>query len=209
MKIVFDFGGVLLRWRPHEFLKLWLPEHTQTLQATQDLLEKFFQGFGGDWGEFDRGTLAEAPLAERIAARTGLSVHQTRRVIDAVPQELQPLPASVAVLRRLHASGHELFFLSNMPEPYARRLEATHDFLRCFRQGIFSARVRMIKPEPAIFAHATAMFGLSDEPALFIDDVARNITAARLAGWQAIHFQDAQQCARELTVRGLVPIGAA
>ena len=204
MKIVFDLGGVLLRWRPHEFLKLWLPEHTQTLQATQDLLEKFFQGFGGDWGEFDRGTLAEAPLAERIAARTGLSVHQTRRVIDAVPQELQPLPASVAVLRRLHASGHELFFLSNMPEPYARHLEATHDFLRCFRQGIFSARVRMIKPEPAIFAHAVATFGLGGEPPLFIDDAPANVHAARAAGWRAIRFRDARQCETELAALGVV-----
>ena len=209
MNVVFDFGGVLFDWRPHELLKQCLPDHTATPQATQALEKLFFEGYGGDWSEFDRGTLDAALLAERIAMRTGLSAHEVRRVIDSVPDELQPLPASVDLLHRLHAAGHALFFLSNMPEPYARHLEARHDFLRVFRSGIFSARVQLIKPEAALFSHAQAAFGIAGEPTLFIDDLTRNVTAAREAGWQAIHFQDARQCARELNLRGLVATGTA
>jgi putative hydrolase of the HAD superfamily len=198
MNVVFDFGGVLFDWRPHDLLKQCLPDHTATPRATQALEKLFFEGYGGDWSEFDRGAFDAALLAERISGRTGLSAHEVRRVIDSVPNEMQPLPASVDLLHRLQAAGHALFFLSNMPEPYARHLEAVHDFLRVFRSGIFSARVRLIKPEAALFAHAQAAFGIAGEPTLFIDDVSRNVTAARAAGWQAIHFRDAFQCEREL-----------
>ncbi len=204
MKIVFDLGGVLLRWQPHEFMARLLPERSATPQEAQALTRDFFQGFGGDWGEFDRGVLEVAPLAQRIARRTGINEPDVRRVIDAIPEELQPLTASVALLRRLHARGRELYFLSNMPEPYALHLEATHEFFGLFQQGVFSARVRLIKPDPAIFAHAHAAFGVGATAPVFIDDVQKNVSAARSAGWCAIHFQDAAQCERELVELGAI-----
>jgi putative hydrolase of the HAD superfamily len=203
VKVVFDFAGVLFHWRPHELLARLLPERAPTPQAAREFVETFFEGFGGDWGEFDRGTLAAAELAARIAQRVGLSVRDARRVIDAVPGELRPLPASVALLRRLHVNGCELYYLSNMPEPYAQHLEATHDFIALFKHGVFSARARLVKPEPEIFAHATALFGINGAAAVFIDDVADNVRAARAAGWNAIHFEDANQCERELAVLGI------
>ncbi len=204
MKIVFDFGGVLFRWMPLEFLPRLLPGRATSLLATQELARGIFQGFDGDWGEFDRGVLDAPALAQRIAKRTGLSVGEARHVIDAIPDELRPLPESVALLRRLHEAGRELYFLSNMPEPYARHLEATHEFLALFRRGVYSARVKMIKPEPAIFEHARASFGEVGTPLVFIDDVAKNVTAARAAGWQAIQFRDAAQCETELRSLGLL-----
>jgi putative hydrolase of the HAD superfamily len=203
-KVIFDLGGVLLRWRPHELLRACLPAHTGTPQAIRTLEARFFEGFGGDWAEFDRGRIEPGPLAERIATRTGLTPADARRVIDAVPDELQPLPPSVALLERLYAAGQELYFLSNMPEPYAAHLEANHDFLRRFSSGIFSARVGLVKPEPALFAHANAAFGVTERAAVFIDDAVKNVHAARAAGWQAIHFESAEQCSRELVALQLL-----
>jgi len=204
VNIVFDFGGVLFQWQPHEFIARLLPEHAPTAQATHALVGKFFQGYRGDWGEFDRGTIEPATLARRIARRTGLAPAEVRQVIDAVPHELQPIEGSVALLRRLHARGHALHFLSNMPAPYADHLEATHDFIGLFRSGVFSSRVRLIKPEAAIFAHAAQAFGVAPADTLFIDDVADNTEAASRAGWQAMHFRGSAQCELELSRRGLV-----
>lgn len=204
MKVVFDLAGVLLHWQPHELLARLLPAHCTTPQATRDLTSAVFQGFGGDWSEFDRGTLDSGPLAQRISHRTGVLLSEARSVIDAIPDALEPVPQSVDLLQRLHAAGSELYFLSNMPEPYARVLETRHAFFQWFRRGVFSARVRLIKPEAAIFAHARAAFGIGDEPAVFIDDVAVNVAAARKAGWRAIQFQDAAQCESELAEIGVL-----
>ena len=204
MNLVFDLGGVLLHWQPHEIVAAVLPDLAPTRAAADRLVRNIFQGYGGDWGEFDRGTLAAAPLAQRIARRAGIGVAQARAAIEAVPAALVPMAATVGLLERLHRHGCALFFLSNMPEPYARHLEATHDFLGLFRRGLFSADVRMIKPEPAIFAYAAECFGVEPAQTLFIDDLQPNIEAALAAGWQVLHFHNAQQCEGELMARGLL-----
>jgi putative hydrolase of the HAD superfamily len=205
MNVVFDFGGVLFDWRPHEFLTRLLPELTPTPQAAQALAADFFQGYAGDWAAFDRGTVEPEALAQTIARRTGLALHDTCKVIYGVPQQLLPVPGTVALLRRLHAAGHALYFLSNMPEMYARHLESSHAFLELFRDGVFSARVKLLKPEPEIYAHAQRVFGIEATDTLFIDDMAYNAEAARVAGWRAVHFLDPAQCERELVGRGLLP----
>jgi putative hydrolase of the HAD superfamily len=110
----------------------------------------------------------------------------------------------VALLRRLRAEGHELHFLSNMPRPYAEVLETRDDVLRLFAGGVFSSRVGLIKPEPALFAHAARAFGGDAGTLVLLDDMEKNVVAARAAGWQAIRFDDAEQCATELVAAGLL-----
>jgi putative hydrolase of the HAD superfamily len=204
MNVIFDFGGVLFDWRPHEFLTRLLPELTPTPESARLLATDFFQGYGGDWAAFDRGTVEPDTLAQTISLRTGLALQHTRKVIHGVPHEMLPLPGTVTLLRRLHAAGHALYFLSNMPELYARHLESTHEFLKLFRDGVFSARVKLLKPEPEIYAHAVQVFGIDATDTLFIDDMAYNAEAARAAGWQAVHFLDPAQCERELVELGLL-----
>ena len=202
MNVVFDFGGVLFRWRPRDLLARLLPQHVPDAAAAERLFEHFFENYQGDWGDFDRGTVEPGPLAERIARRTGLTVDEARRVIDGVPAELQPVAGTVELLHTLHAQGRPLYYLSNMPEPYAQHLEATHHFLGLFRDGVFSARLQLCKPEPEIFAQAAQRFCVEPARTVFIDDMAENVAAARAAGWQAIRFVDPAQCADALRAAG-------
>jgi putative hydrolase of the HAD superfamily len=202
MRIVFDFAGVLFHWQPHRMVQRELPHRAPNEAAALRLVQDIFQGYGGDWADFDRGCVEVPELVSRIAARTGLPAQEVRTVVDAVPAELQPLPATVALLRRLHAQGRRLHFLSNMPAPYADHLEREHDFLRCFESGVISARVQQIKPEPSIFATAARLFGAVPSELLFIDDVPGNVQAARTAGWQALQFIDAMDCEAQLRADG-------
>jgi epoxide hydrolase-like predicted phosphatase len=202
--VVFDFGGVLFRWQPHEFMPRLLPHRAHSEASTQALVKDFFQGYGGDWGDFDRGAVDAERLAQRIAWRTGMSIDEVQTVIDAVPSELQPMPHTSRLLERLRERGHRLFFLSNMPQPYAAHLEATHPLAQWFEGGVFSSRVGLVKPDPAIFHHAAREFGVSPHQTVFIDDFALNVKAARTLGWQAIHFLSAEQCEADLAARGLL-----
>jgi len=201
MKIVFDFAGVLFRWQPVAMLQRELPHLAPDEARARHWVAQIFQHDGGDWGDFDRGTVAVPALVARIARRTGLALADVQRVVDAVPQELQPVPDSVALLRRLHEAGRELYFVSNMPAPYADHLEAEHDFLRCFRDGVFSARVHLNKPEPAIFELAAARFGAAPVELVFLDDHEPNVQAARALGWHALRFENAAQAASALRER--------
>jgi len=200
--LVFDFGRVVFRWRPEVVVAATLPHRAGDDAATKHWTSQIFQAYEGDWQHFDRGTVEPPELARRIAARTGLTEDEVHAVIAACPAELEPLPDTVAWLRRLHARGTPLHFLSNMPEPFALHFERTHDFMELFESGVFSSRARMVKPEPELFAHAAQVFGRVPEALLLIDDHLPNIVAARAAGWQGVHFVDAAQAQGEVEALG-------
>ena len=202
MKIVFDFGGVLFRWRPEALLQREIPHRATDEASTAHWAREIFQNYGGDWGEFDRGTVEVPELVQRIARRTGLAAADVQRVVDGVPHELQPIANSVALLGELRNRGHELFFLSNMPEPYAAHLERANEFVGWFADGVFSARVKRIKPDPAIFELAAQRFGAKPAELVFLDDHAGNVETARSLGWNALRFESAMQARQEMLDRG-------
>jgi epoxide hydrolase-like predicted phosphatase len=196
--VVFDFGGVVFQWRPKELLKRTLPHRAVDEAAAQQLVADFFQNYEGDWGRFDRGTIEVPELAPLIAQRLGFELGEVQAVIDAVPGELEVQKETVDLLHRLHERGHRLYFLSNMPEPYAVHLESSHEFFSRFTDGVFSSRVKLIKPEPEIFELATKRFGIEPSQTVFIDDVAKNVEIARAHGWHAIQFITAKQVEEDL-----------
>lgn len=204
MKIVFDFAGVVFHWQPLAILREVIPRHAHDDASAEHWGHQIFTGWGGDWGEFDRGRLEADELVQRTVARTGLALHEVSAVIEAVPQALKPDAATVALVAELRRAGHRLFFLSNMPEPFARRLETAYPVTEWFEDGIFSARVQAIKPEPAIFGIAEQRFAARPDELLFFDDVPKNVRAARAAGWHAEQFSSAAQVRELLVARRLI-----
>jgi putative hydrolase of the HAD superfamily len=203
--LIFDFGGVLFGWNPVRLIARVLPERARTPEEAEHWKGQFFQGYSGDWGAFDSGHIEVPELRRRIATRTGLSEDEVQAVVDAVPDELQPMAASVALLQRLRQAGHRLLFLSNMPAPFADHLRRSHAFLAWFESGVFSAEVKLAKPDAAIFHLALDRFELSPSQALFIDDHPANVEAANALGLPAVLFTDAASLERELMARGLIP----
>ena len=204
MKIVWDFGAVLFRWRPRELIARVLPQRMVDADSAAFWVAQIFQNYGGDWREFDRGTVQEPELAQRIARRTGLSVDEVHAVILAIPGELEAMQDSVTLLAALRERGHALYFLSNMPEPFAQHLERANAFVAWFIDGVFSCRVQLTKPEPAMFALAEQRFGLDPARTLFIDDHLDNILAADARGWQTVHARSPGHIARGLRSHALI-----
>ena len=204
-KIVFDFAGVLFRWHPETMLQRELPHRATDAASAAHWKREIFQGYEGDWGEFDRGTVEVPALVQRIARRTGLTPAEVQRVVDRVPQELQPIAETVQWLRELREAGRRLFFLSNMPEPYAAHLERENEFVGWFEQGVFSARVRFNKPEREIFDLAARRFEAEPADLVFMDDHEPNVEMARSLGWNAFVFRDAAQARAELAASGWLP----
>ena len=130
-----------------------------------------------------------------VARRLGLSEEHFGHLVRTIPEHLAPIPQTVALLeelaeRRARQGDVQLYFLSNMPEPYARVLEQRHAFLSHFAGGVFSGDVKLIKPEAAIFDLLGERHALVPERTVFIDDHPANVQAARDFGWHAIHCED-------------------
>jgi len=202
--VVFDVGGVVVRWQPRELVRQVLPLQAHDEASARAVVAALFEAFGpeADWSLFDRGRIGPDALAERIAARTGYPLQGLRTLIAAIPAHIQPIPASVALLERVRAAGHRLTLLSNMPIGYADHLEAAHACFAWFEARVFSGRIGLIKPERAMFDHAREALALDLQHTLFIDDHTGNVEAARTFGWQALHFESAAQCEAALRREG-------
>jgi putative hydrolase of the HAD superfamily len=83
-----------------------------------------------------------------------------------------------------------LYYLSNMPEPYADHLVAAHGFFSCFDGGVFSGRVKLAKPDTAIYAHAESALALVPAHTVFFDDHLPNVQAATERGWLGVHVPE-------------------
>lgn len=202
--VVFDFGGVLFNWQPAQLIQSVLPHLAGNDEQALALAASVFQSFvpGSDWSEFDRGALSWDEVRDRIASRTGLAAQDVHTLMNAIPPHLAPVAATVDWLHQLAEAGMPLFFLSNMPRPYAEFLEREHAFLGRFKSGVFSCHIGQIKPNADIFETAARQFGVAPTRTVFIDDNIHNIKTARALGWRAVQFVDAAQCQADLASLG-------
>ncbi|MGI4779054.1 MAG: HAD family hydrolase [Janthinobacterium lividum] len=190
MNVVFDLGAVLIGWEPAKLLQAHFPERTPTAETAGALSRAFFHH--EDWLDFDCGIRTVDEVAARSAKRLSLPARRVEAMLSSIGEALQPIPESIEVLRELAARRTQhgdvrLFYLSNMPSPYARALERRLPLFELFDGGIFSGDVKLIKPHGEIYALLALRHGLEPQETLFIDDTVANVEAARAMGWQAIH----------------------
>ena len=203
--LVFDFAGVVFSWQPLALLQRVIPQHATDQASARRWAGRIFEDYGGDWADFDRGTVSLDDLVGRIARRTGRAEADARAVVQAVPLDFQPIAGTVDLLQRLRRPSRPLFFLSNMPAPYADHLDRHHPVGQWFGDGVYSGRVQHIKPEPAMFGLAASRFGVAPADLVFFDDVPGNVAAAQAAGWAAFTFTDAARAERDLRRAGWWP----
>ena len=199
--IVFDFGAVLFTWQPHLLVQAHFPAHAAAPDAARQLAADIFHH--DDWQSFDGGMLELPAVSERTARRLGLPHETLHALMSRIPEHLLPIPETVALLSRLNQRRERqgdvrLYFLSNMPAPFARALEQRHVFLRWFDGGVFSGDARLIKPQPEIFRLLQSRYALDPAQTVFIDDLLANVQAAQAHGWRSIHFESAAQLDSQL-----------
>jgi putative hydrolase of the HAD superfamily len=198
--VVFDVGGVIVRWQPVQLMREHLPM-ADAVEAHAQIFQSWAPG--ADWLEFDRGTVEPDELALRIARRTGYPRAAIESLIGAIGAHLQPMPDSVALIARVRAAGHSLGLLSNMPQPYADHLEDAHECFGWFDHRAWSGRLGLVKPDRAFFDHVLAQLAAEPSQAVFIDDHIGHVEAARRYGWSGVHFQNAAQAEQDLRALGV------
>ena len=190
MNVVFDLGAVLFAWEPTRLVQAHLSPHAPTEAAAAALGRALFHH--DDWTSFDCGTRALGDSIARMSARLALPADALHAMLDTLGERLEPIDVTVAMLEELIAHREagqplRLYYLSNMPSPYARAIERQHAFMRRFDGGVFSGDVKFIKPDREIYEVLAMRHALDPAQTVFIDDSAANVEAARAFGWQAIH----------------------
>ena len=186
MNIVFDFGNVLVEWNPARLIQHHYAAPDGKAQFADALADTLINH--QDWLDFDLGLIDSRELAERSARRLGMDVDGLHEFVDRIPHLLPLCEPTIALMSEL-ADGshgaHRVVYLSNMPSAFATVLEARCSWISRFEGGIFSGRVKLAKPDAAIYAAAEAQLNLDPANTLFLDDSPRNVHAARARGWHS------------------------
>lgn len=190
--VIFDLGGVVFDWNPDHIVS-----RVQPVPELRAALKEALFGHA-DWRMFDRGTLTELQLIERLQVRLGASRQEVDTILEAVRDSLVEKPDTIELMRALQGQGTPLYCLSNMPASIYAHLRRRHHFWDAFSGIVISGEVQMMKPEPEVFMHLLAAFELRAQETVFVDDLPANIESARQVGLHAVWFKDAAQCRREL-----------
>jgi 2-haloacid dehalogenase len=197
--VVFDLGGVLLDWNPrHLYRKLFAGdeaamEHFLATVCTHEWNR--CQDAGRSFAEGARLLKAEHPdKADLIDAYGG-------RFDEMIAG---PIAGSVEILAELRDRGILLYGLTNWSAETYPPARERYAFLSWFRGILVSGEVGVIKPDPRIFELLIERFGIASESAVYIDDVAANVDAARSFGIHAIQFTTPAALRQELLRLGLL-----
>lgn len=194
--VVFDIGRVLIDWNPEGFYDARLG---------RDGRERFFAetAVTAMNDEIDRG----APFRETVMAHAARHPDWADEIIhwyDSWDQMIGPdLPQTGRLLLALKARGVPVFALSNIGDETFAIAAARYPVLGRFDRAYVSGRLRLIKPDPRIYAAVETDSGLAPGALLFTDDRADNIAAAA-RGWQTHLFEHPEGLAARLVAEGLL-----
>jgi len=188
MNLIFDLGGVVVEWNPQAICAQAFDDPALRQTAMTHILQH------PDWLALDRGTLKREDAIQRAATRTGWSPAAVAAFFDTVLSSLRLKGDTVALMQRMHAAGHSLYCLSNMPHHALTYLEQTYTFWDLFSARVISCQVGMCKPEPGIYAHVLQHCGIEAAHSVFIDDMQVNVDAAAAFGIHPLRVDNAAQC---------------
>ncbi|MBI3942070.1 MAG: HAD family phosphatase [Chloroflexi bacterium] len=185
--LLFDFGGVIVRTEDWSGRARWdrhlgLPEDSVYQTVFRSEIAR-------------RATLGEVPASQvwnYVGTTLKLDDARLRQFRDDFFAGDRPdvrLIEFISKLRPRYKTAVLSNAWSDAREIFARvtGLQDAVDML------IISSEAGLAKPDPRIYQLAAGRLGVLPEEAIFVDDVADNVVAARQAGMQAIQFENTDQ----------------
>lgn len=194
--IIFDIGNVLasFRWQEY-FAEFGLEQEIFDRLARATTLSE-------SWSEYDRGILSNEEILQKFIENDPELENVIRGCLTRVHGLVGRYDYAVPWVKGLKNQGYKVFYLSNFAETARWDCEDALDFLPYMDGGIFSYEEKMIKPEEAIYRLLLERYKLNAGECVFIDDVEKNVLAARAVGIHGIVFRNKEQATEAL--RGLV-----
>lgn len=184
--VLFDYGLVLSGPRD--------PAAWERMKATLAAgEERFHAAYWQPRHEYDLGTLSSQAYWKAVAEALGRQLSVSELVgLERADVDLwtQPNPEMIGWAAALRASGFHTAILSNLGDAMETGVRERCSWLSGFAHLTFSHRLRLAKPDQAIYRHAADGMGLSAASILFVDDREDNIAAAEAFGMQAIRYAD-------------------
>lgn len=190
--IIFDIGNVLMGFDADNYGNRYFESKAQAL-----MLQKAINEFQL-WDHCDLGLEPVEEIIERFAQTLPGQESLARQAIYDSIHYVIHAPYAIPWLKELHTAGYRTFYLSNYNEYLMEQRPDILDFIPYMDGGVFSCKVHLIKPDPAIYHKLMDTYTLKAEECVFLDDRPANIAAAQKLGLQGILVKNHQQAYEDL-----------
>jgi len=192
--VIFDLGGVILDSPLHAIARF---ERERDIEAGFVNRVVVDAGREGAWARLERGDLSlEAFFTgfERDCEAAGGRL-SARDLMECIAAAAAPRPRMLEAVRRIRAAGLRTAALTNnwVGDEVGTNVLKPH-----FDAFVESSVVGLRKPDPQIYRHACEAIGIAPSEAIFLDDIGRNLKAARALGMATIKVDDPDDALREL-----------
>ncbi len=193
---VFDFGGVIFDWSPYYLFNRFFDGK----EAIDGFLKEI--DFAGWNVRQDVGYPFDKAVAEKVE-----QFPQYEKELRAYDEDWMvmfggPIAGTIEVLSSIKQAGYPLCALSNWSVVKFNEVRPGHAFLDWFDEIVLSGEEKIAKPDERLFKILLDRAGRKAEDCVFIDDVQKNIDAARALGFQTILFESPEQLRAELVRQG-------
>ncbi len=181
--VIFDIGNVLVEFRWKQFIAgFGYSEEINDRIAKASVLDP-------DWNEYDMGNLTDDEILDLFAENDPGVEKEIRKVYaDFSLGLLKQMDYAKSWIKDLKAKGYRVLYLSNFSQKAERECAKEMDFIPLTDGGILSYKVRMTKPDPAIYELLAQTYDLDPSECIFFDDTPVNVEAARKCGFNAEVF---------------------
>ena len=190
--VIFDVGNVLVDFDWEGFIHRMFPGREELISE----LDAAVWG-NGRWDRLDAGDEPEEVFAN-IIAHAPEHEAELRKVFENVGDTLRKRTATPIWLKDIKSRGYRVLYLSNYSHYVMEKNPDVLDFLPLMDGGVFSCDVKLIKPDRKIYECITEKYNLVPSECVFIDDIERNVKAAKDFGFNAIRFITLEQAQRDL-----------
>lgn len=179
--IVFDFGNVVGSFDGDYILS----QYAANKEDFQILADAIFH----NWPALDAGTVDYDQVADETIAALPAHLKETARDFYANWfQYVNPLTDTWDFIHELKSAGYFVYLLSNASTRFAEVSKKYYPILNEFDGIVFSAPLKLAKPDPAIYQYLFATYHLKPEECFFLDDLSENIATGQSLGMNGMVF---------------------
>lgn len=181
--VVFDLGGVLVDWNPRYLYR-------KLFQGDESRMETFLTEIcNDDWNRQNDGGRSFEEGSRELIQRYPEYESYIRVYFERFEEMLgPPFQENVEILGSLKNRGIRTFALTNWSAETFAIAERIFPFFSWFEGVVVSGRVKLLKPDPAIYHHLIDTHQIAPTRSVFIDDRAENTEAAEKLGFKTVHL---------------------
>jgi len=199
--IIFDFGGVLINWDPHELYNKYFSHDRKAIDNFLSEIDFVHWNLAQDGGY---------PFSEAVQ-NLSEQFPQYAHLIRAYDLEWEEsitgiIPETVEIVKKLKSAGYHLYGLTNWSAEKFSLVRHKFEVFDLFEEIVVSGEVKLVKPDPAIFQLLLDKIHFSAKNCLLIDDSLTNIEVAQRLGFLTHHFSSPAEFELSLFESGILSV---